>query len=67
MLTLIWFDFDLFIVQVHKFDKIQLQIMREKQQKQKLTTDSEVPGGFPRSEPNHYLKGLRKPSWHNKK
>ena len=49
---LLWFD--LFIIQVHKNDKIQLQNMREKQQKTKLTRDSEVPGGFPWSELNHF-------------
>ena len=38
----------------------------EKTAKTRLTRDSEVPGGFPWSKLNHYLKGVWKPSWHDK-
>ena len=63
---LIWFD--LFIVQVHKYDKKtaktnkQTNKKKNKTKQKKKTRDSLVPDGFPRSELNHYLKGLRKPS-----
>ena len=55
--------YDLFTIQVHSYDKIQLNTYHDrKQQKTRLTRDSEVPGRLPWSELNHYLKGLWKPS-----
>ena len=43
---MIWLD--LFIIQVHAYDKIQLNTYHGgKQQKQDKTRDSVVPGGFP--------------------
>ena len=64
----IWFDLIWFIHSPRTYIwQNTITYHKRKTAKTKLTRDSLVHGGFPRSELNHYLKGLRKPSWHNKK